>query len=58
MPRYWCKNTAAFEAYESAQYSDFREEAFRPDGSRWSDEHWLERISERLAPPAAAELKR
>ena len=49
MPRYWRKNTAAFEAYGSEQYSDFREEAFRPDGSRWPDEHWLERIRERLA---------
>ena len=49
MPRYWRKNTAAFEAYGSAQYSDFREEAFRPDGSRWPDEHWLGRISARLA---------
>jgi hypothetical protein len=49
MPRCWRKNTAAFEAYGSAQYSDFREEAFQPDGSRWSDEHWLERIRARLA---------
>jgi hypothetical protein len=49
MPRYWRKNTAAFEAYGSAQYSNFREEGFQPDGSRWLDEHWLERISGRLA---------
>ena len=49
MTRYWRKNNAAFEAYGSEQYSDFRKEAFRPDGSRWPNEHWLEVMSERLA---------
>ena len=49
MPRYWRKNTAAFEAYGRAQYAEFRENAFQPDGSRWHDEHWLERIKSRLA---------
>jgi hypothetical protein len=49
MPRYWRKNTRAFDAYGSAQYADFREDAFQPDGSRWPDEHWLKRIELRLA---------
>jgi hypothetical protein len=47
--RYRRKNARAFEAYGSAPYADFREDAFQPDGSRWPDEHWLERISLRLA---------
>jgi len=49
MPRYWRKNNAAFEAYGSAPYADFREEAFQPDGSRWPDDHWLKRVDGRLA---------
>jgi hypothetical protein len=49
MPRYWRKNNGAFEAYGSVQYTDFREGAFQRDGSRWPDEHWLQRINLRLA---------
>jgi hypothetical protein len=44
MPRYWEKNSAAFEAYCRPEYLDFRVEAFRPDGSRWLDEEWVERV--------------
>ena len=44
MPRYWKNNSAAFEAYCRPEYSDFRVEAFRPDGSRWLDEECVERV--------------
>jgi hypothetical protein len=46
MPRYWQKNHAAFEAYRGPEYSEFRVEAFRPDGSRWLDQEWIERVRE------------
>jgi hypothetical protein len=49
MPRYWRKNTPAFEAYGGPEYADFRVEAFRPDGSRWPRGEWLARIMERAA---------
>lgn len=47
--RYRRKNSRSFETYARSEYANFRIEAFRPDGSRWSLEHVLALIMERTA---------
>lgn len=46
---YLRKNRPTFEMYESAEYDEFKAEAFQPDGSRPSRETLLTRVLARLS---------
>ena len=47
--RYQEKNRHSFETYARPEYANVRVEAFRPDGSRWPLEHFLDLIMARAA---------
>ena len=47
--RYRRLNEPAFAAYSSSEYDPFRVYAFRDDGSRFSEDEWVEGIMRRTA---------